>query len=235
MNTEALTPLADQALADSPTYRSAWRAFRAWCQEQNRSALPATSETLLAYLVQRRGAERCAPATLDVVACAVAKVHEAVELPNPASSAVREFIREARRLAPGPRRLKLDELRAVMRACGDDVTGVRDRAMLLCVHHGRLSRIAVVSLDIEHLEQPGLAALRERASEAHLCPARALERWLDMRGNPAAGPLFVSVHASRFGSRLAPGDVYRVLRLRGQAAGVPALTTRVFRRPPAAP
>jgi integrase len=235
MSADARAELVERAVARSPAYRSAWRAFCAWCREHEREALPATPETLLAYITHRYRVERRAPATLDVAAHAIVKVHEAADLPSPASKALRALVLEARRHAPRPTSVELDEVRAVVGACGEDVAGVRDRALLLCVHHGRLSRVGAIGLNVEHLDRPALAALHQRHAEPLLCPALAIERWLAARGNPPQGPLFVSVHADRFGGRLAPGDVYRVLRQRCQAAGIRRLTPLAFRLPPVSP
>ena len=234
MSSAAHAHLAERAVAGSPAYRSAWKAFCAWCQEHERTELPATPETLLAYLAHRYRVERRAAATLDVAAYAIVKAHEAAGLPSPASEALRTLLMEAHRHAPRrPTSIALDDVRAVVGVCGEDVTGLRDRALLLCVHHGRLSRAGAIRLNVEHLDRPALAALHKRHAEPLLCPTLALERWLTARGNPAQGPLFVSVHAGRFGGRLYPGDVYRVLRQRCDAAGIRRLTPLAFRLPPA--
>jgi integrase len=232
MSTDVRVELAERAVAGSPAYRSAWKAFGAWCRAQQRSALPAAPETLLAYVTYRYRVERRAAATLDVAACAVVRAHDAAGLPSPASKALRALVMEARRRAPRRASVELDEVRAVVGACGEDETGLRDRALLLCVHHGRLSRVGAIRLNIEHLNRPVLVALHQRHPEPLLCPVLALERWLAARGNPSQGPLFVSVHAGRFGGRLYPGDVHRVLCQRCDAAGIRRLTVPVFRRSP---
>lgn len=235
MSADAHARLAERAVARSPGYRAAWKAFCAWCREHEQTPLPATPEALLGYITHRYRVERRAATTLDVAVHAIVKAHEGAGLPSPVSPALRDLVWEARLHTPQPMSPHLDEVRAVVRACGEDVTSLRDRAMLLSVHHGRLSRVRVISLDIEHLAQPALAALRQRHSEPLLCPALAIERWLAARGHPEQGPLFVSVHSRRFGGRLHPPDVARVLHQRCDEAGIRRLSARTFRLPPIAP
>jgi integrase len=230
-----LAQVAERALARAPAYRGAWKAFSVWCHAEGRTALPATAEALLAYIAHRYRVEGHAASTLDVVAHAVLRAHEAAGLPSPASRELHALVAEARRRAPQRASVQLDEVRAVAGACGEDAAGLRDRALVLSVHHGGLSRVGATGLDIDHLDRPRLAALRQPHPEPLLCPARALERWLAARGNPPEGPLFVSVHPDRvhglFGPRLAPGDVYRVLRQRCDAAGIRRLGALAFRLP----
>lgn len=221
--------IIDRVVAASPAYRCAWRAFSAWCEARGEPPLPASADTLLAYLTHRRDVEHRAASTLEVAAYAVIKVHTSAGLPSPASPSLRRAIHAARRITPRPTSAARDEVRAIAAACGDDLAGLRDRALLLAIHHARLTRVGAVRLDVDHLDHPALAALRLRDADPLICPAAAVDRWLAARGNPQAGPLFVSVHAPHLGGRLSPVDVYRVLRLRCDAAGVRRLSAPALR------
>jgi site-specific recombinase XerC len=233
-----LAEQAERAIAGSSAYRSAWRLFRGWCRERGLTALPATQETLVTYIAHRHRVEGNVAATLEVALNAVLKAHKAVRLASPTSEALRAIVAEARRHAPRPTSLPLEDVRAVVHACGDDAAGLRDRALLLTIHHGRLSRVRAIRLDVDHLARPELAALRQPHPEPVLCPVVAIERWLAARGNPPSGPLFVSIHGihgPRFGRRLSPGDVHRILCLRCDAAGIRRVRTSAFRLPPLPP
>lgn len=236
MTLQARAELAELAVAGSPAYRSAWKAFQAWCRGAEQLDLPATPATVLAYLGHRFRAEGRAASTLDVAICAIFKAHDAAGLPSPASAELRALVAEARRQAL-PASVDLDQVRAVSGACGEDAAGLRDRALLLAVHHAHLFRVRAVALDVEDLvpnpaEWSELATLRLRHPDALLCPVLALERWLAVRGNPPKGALFVGIHpqrARRFGARLRVQDVNRILEHRGTAAGMDGLTPLAFR------
>ena len=73
---EARTPATRKA------YGSAWRRFRAWCEERKAEALPATSEDVGTYLVERLAQGRT-PSTVNVDAGAISAQHRDAGLPDP--------------------------------------------------------------------------------------------------------------------------------------------------------
>ena len=97
-------------------------------------------------------------------------------------------------------------LREILAPIGDDLPGLRDRALLLVGFAGALRRSELAAIQVEHLE---LATRGFRLTlplskgdrdgkgvtvalplgTTELCPVRALRRWQDAAGI-AAGPLF---------------------------------------------
>lgn len=234
-------------------YEADWAGFRAWCRAEGRTPLPADSHVVAAHL------EALAPthggAALRRRVAAIGFHHRLSELAWDASHpAIRAALRVLGR-GHVPRRPRhrvamptAPELPRLLAACGADLAGLRDRALLLLAAVGGLGRAELVGLDREHVRYtPGslelliargvdgaerddvdraphpaatgtLAVPRGAAPEA--CPARALETWLDVSGC-RFGPVFRKV--DRWGglehARLGTDAVRRILlRRRAEAA-----------------
>jgi integrase len=156
--------------------------------------------------------------------------------------AVRETLRGiARAHGAPPRRaaaLTTREVRRLVAACGTDLAGLRDRALLLLGYAGALRRSELVGVDVEHVgfDATGLrlAVPRSksdpggegqevgvpRGQNRDTCPVRALEAWL--AAALRFGPVFRRV--DRWGGvdahRLHPDAVRQILRRRAAAAGI---------------
>lgn len=131
------------------------------------------------------------------------------------------------------------EIRKLCRACGTDLPGARDRALLLLGFAGALRRSELVALDIEHVTwmRNGLKLLIERSkTDAEVegaeiaiprgqadetCPVAALRTWLKL-SKVSTGPLFRKVN--RGGSvernRLSTDAVRQILLKRAARAGL---------------
>ena len=223
-------------------YRAAWRAFAAWCAEHNYSALPADPLAVADYLAH--AAQHHKASTLGVHVAAIRAAHRAAGHADPtADERARAVLRGIRRVhgqPPAQREpLTLDDLRALARACGDDLPGLRDRALLLVGFAAALRRSEIVALDVEHVringvlritiarsktDQEGQGATKTipRLADAELCPVRALRAWLDAAGI-GSGAIFRSVNRwGKLGRRLSPYDVARIVKRRAEAAGLDA-------------
>jgi len=233
---------ANRASNTLRAYRAAWRAFAAWCEAEGRLALPADPLTVADYLAF--AAQQHKPSTLAVHVAAIRAAHKAAGHPDPtADERVKATLAGIRRVhgqPPAQREpLTLDDLRALVRACGDDLAGLRDRALLLVGFAAALRRSEIVALDVEHIrlngvlritltrsktdqEGQGVAKTIPRLADAELCPVRALRAWLDAAGI-ASGPIFRSVNRwGKVGARLSAYDVARIVKRRAQAAGLDA-------------
>jgi integrase len=157
--------------------------------------------------------------------------------------AIRETLRGiGRKHGSPPRRaaaLTTAEVQKLTRACGDDLAGRRDRALLLMGFAGALRRSELVALDIEHITwtRAGMKLLIERSKtdaegegaeigiprgQANdTCPVTALKAWLDL-SEIHAGPLFRKVN--RGGAvekaRLSADAVRQILLKRAAKAGL---------------
>ena len=125
-------PVADPAPATLKLYAGDWAHFVAWCREQDRPSLPASSDTLAAYLVDiAPGLSRGA---LGRRRSAISTMHRQAGLPTPLLSppthkALRTAAKpKSTRSASPPNAAGL--VRMAVR-CPRDLPGLRDRALLL--------------------------------------------------------------------------------------------------------
>jgi integrase len=122
-------------------YRSRWRAFEDWCLAAGRVPLPATAQTVAAYLSYLATARQLKATTADAHLTAIRTVHRASGHVPPDSLAARKVVvaaqrREARRDGRyGPRRalpVMAGDLPAIVGACDlETAAGLRDRAVVL--------------------------------------------------------------------------------------------------------
>jgi len=126
----------------------------------------------------------------------------------------------------------LDVVRALLDVCGKDVTGLRDRAIILTMLDTGLRVSELCALDVGDVSMTtGLVLVRAgkggkaRATFLGAKSRRELTRYLRMRGD-APGPLFVGIH----GERLTRRAVTSMLRRRAKRAGVKAPSPHSFRR-----
>ena len=127
-------------------------------------------------------------------------------------------------------RLTTAEIKRLVGVCGDDLAGVRDRALRDLGFAGALRRSELVAIDVDHLRSTsggiGLMIPRSKtdasgagaeigimsgADEA-ICPVRALRAWLKL-AEIADGPVLRrGTHARTVGSRrLHPDPVRQIL------------------------
>ena len=203
-------------------YAGAWQAFLAWCTAQDGSpALPVPPKLLVAYvesLPLSLGASG-----LKLRMAAIAKHHAERRLPSPTAY---PMVRAALRRRQGAGQAVSGRLDS----CGDDLAGLRNRALLLLVQVGGLAPADVAGLDRADLrfgegelilslrapeasvEQPGEAVRLTRRRGDPLCPAQALELWLQRSGIRYGGVFrAISVHGT-LEQRLGVVGVRRILR-----------------------
>ena len=179
--------------------------------------LPVSPERVVAYIESLPTS--LGPSGVKLRMAAIAEHHEKRGVASPtAYAAVRAALR--RRQMPGEAVLiQLD-------SCGQDLAGLRNRALLLMVQVGGLAPAKVAGLDREDLhfgdgervlavrpaeQQEQLVRLPRRRGDP-LCPALALERWLQ-RSGISYGPVFraVTVHGT-LERRLGVVSVRRILQ-----------------------
>lgn len=132
--------------------------------------------------------------------------------------------------------LNVDQLKAVIAACdGPLLVDRRDQALILLYADtgARLSEVAVARLDELDLRARTLLIMgkgrRERVLPFGARTARALDRYLRVRGRQpfAEGPwLWLS---GKDGRGMTANGVHQMLKRRGAAAGVPGLHAHMFR------
>ena len=215
---------AYQAASSPHTIRalkSDLEAFDLWCRRSKRVALPATPETVADYLDARAG-QGSKPASLGRYKASIAKIHQLLELkdPTPASlvklrlQAIRRRLGTAQAQArplrfKGPiRNLERDEprglnVRALLESCSDDLSGLRNCALLSVGYDTGLRASELVAIVAENIidaidpEARLLTILRSKGdpegegATAYLSPrsVRALTAWTAAAGIDS-GPVF---------------------------------------------
>lgn len=224
----AASPHSIRALA------SDLEAFDLWCRRVGRASLPATPEIVADYL-DARAEKGSKPASLGRYKASIAKVHQLLELADPTKAplvtlrlaAIRRRIGTAQKQAralrfKGPvKDVERDQarglnIRALLESCGDDLTGLRDRALLSTAYDAGLRASELVSVAVEHLidaidpEARLLAIARHKGdpdgegATAYLSPrsVRAIATWQEAAGI-TSGPLFRRVQVRRYKARAA--------------------------------
>jgi site-specific recombinase XerC len=162
-------------------------------------ALPAAPATVAAFLAA--GAQTLGAGALGRRASAIGSKHRESGLASPVTDpAVKAILRDARRTAM-PRRLPPQRpatLISMAARCPMDLTGLRDRALLLLAAQG-LGRAVLVGLEVEHLRftattveltiESGETRVVRRGVNLTTCPVQALRDWLDS-SDTRFGPVF---------------------------------------------
>jgi site-specific recombinase XerC len=208
---EAATAFARQEKAASTrkAYRSDFALFRAWCLAKGVPALPASPESVAAYLAHEAAAGRAA-STITRRCAAIRYAHRLADLDPPThSEKVRATLRGIRRtIGAAPARkapVLADTARAMALSVPDGLKGLRDRALLLLGFAGAFRRSELVALDVADLEetdeglrvtirqsktdQEGHGQVIAIARGSSTCPVKAIKAWLEASGI-TEGPLF---------------------------------------------
>ncbi|MBV8912141.1 MAG: hypothetical protein JOZ05_03745 [Acetobacteraceae bacterium] len=179
-------------------YAADWVRFAEYCASVGARALPALPVTVAAFLAAPGPGRAARTRRL----AAIDHRHRQHGLPCPGDDpGVRAALRAARRAAvrrPRPPPPSPTALRHMALRCPRDLTGLRDRALLLLLALG-LSRRDIVGFQTERLrwEEDGVrdaggSLWLPRLPRHDLCPARALEDWLRASAT-RYGPVFRKV------------------------------------------
>lgn len=231
--------------------RADWNDFVAFCRTHQFQPLPATSEVIALYLADR--ASSLVPQTLTRRLTSITLAHRAAGFTgiSPASTKqlvvgkVLRGIRRSKEVAQhGKDPLLADQMRALVRACPEDLQGVRDRALLLVGFAGAFRRSELVAIHFPDLswtnsglviyvrrsktdqEGVGRRVAIPRGAHPETCPVSALERWI-AQAHITSGPLFRGVRQNgRIRARgMHPSTVAYVIKRAARRAG---LDDRVF-------
>jgi len=122
-------PVADPALSTRKLYVGDWAGFVAWCRVQHRAPLPATGETLAAYLLAV--APTLSRSALGRRRAAIGAMHREANLPGPRLDAAN---RKALRNASKARGCGIHKtaptvatLAQIAARCPRDLAGLQDR------------------------------------------------------------------------------------------------------------
>ncbi len=220
------------------------RAFEAWCEGEGRTALPATPETVAAYVAAIF--PRMATSSVKTRLAFIRKVHQLMRWPDPTRSMdVKTAFRRGLRAHGAPQKQAVgmsaairDRLRA---ACPDTLLGLRDRAMISLGYDTLCRRFELVALRAEDLVvlADGTACLRVRRTKGSPHEGNQLafvsrqgladlQAWLSASG-VVRGPILRPVYGRVvIGREMAPRAVNRCLAVAAAAAGLePELLARL--------
>ena len=227
-------------------YRAAVRAWCAWCARHDLPALPAQGSDVAAFLAGERG-RRLAPNTIEL--------RRAARCPVPTddvcvSETVAGIRRDAAHSGEIPRKkvaATATIVRRLLAPIGNDLRGLRDRALILVGFAGALRRSELAAIRADHLEatdrgirltlpqtkgeQTTAVTVPLPYGDTELCPVRALALWQEAAGI-SAGPVFRRIwlppHQGpgappplpRIGSAaITPQTVAQIIQVRAVAAG----------------
>ncbi len=216
--------------------------YKAWCEKHEFTPMPATPEIVGAYLAA--AGEGYAIPTLRRRVAAIARACGLAGQPlDTKHPAIRETLRGIGRKdgTPATRSAPLTnpEIKKLCRACGLDLSGLRDKALFLTGFAGAMRRSELVGLDVGHVTWTagGLKLLIERSKtdaggegaeiaiprgrSEETCPVASLMRWL-AAAEITAGPLFRKVNrgGNVEAARLTPDGVRHILLKRANVAGI---------------
>jgi site-specific recombinase XerD len=222
---------ASKAKATQEAYGSDFRIFESWCRPRGLSALPATAESLCAFLADQATLGKRA-STLGRRLAAVRYFHRAAGYETPTSDekvkAVLSGIRRTIGAAPVRKRAATADIVIAMSPTATSLRALRNRAIILLGFAGAFRRSELVALNVDDLEETAEGMLvtlhRSKTDQEGLgrrvaiprgeiaCPVAALRAWLDAAGI-TEGAIFRRIFNKRAQRvterRLAPRNVRR--------------------------
>jgi site-specific recombinase XerD len=205
--------LAEKAEATRRAYRTDFRAFQTYCEGRDLASMPASPETIAAYLAALAG-KGLRPATIDRAIAAIRYAHRLAGVDSPTSAeAVRATMRGIRRTVGAAKVQKAAAtsayLLAMLAACPETLRGKRDRALLCLGFAGAFRRSELVALNVEDLavKPSGLEVIirsskTDQAGEgqviaipygARIRPVEAVQVWLAAAAI-TNGPIFRAIN-----------------------------------------
>ena len=139
-------------------YAIDWRIFSEWCSLNNVCPLPASPETIFLFLTDQTINHKIAPATLVRRLAAIRLRHSSSELQSPTKHhLVRRIMQGIRRKSTHVIKKKsaatVDRIEQIISYCPDNITGLRDKALLILGFAGAFRRSELVSLKVEDIEK----------------------------------------------------------------------------------
>jgi integrase len=224
-------------------YRSSFADYAAWCQQLGLKPLSADPQLIgmyLAGLPERQFKYATIRMRLSAIAAAHRAAGLALDLKDPRIARVMEGIaRSVGTRTVGSKPVLADELANMLRALPPTPIGARDRALLIIGFGAAMRRTELVALDLDDVTVTdiGLKVLIRfsktdqvgageevgihRSSDGRLCPVKAIESWLELRGRQP-GPLFQQM--TRTGNvrpvRLSDRGVVRAVKSAALAIGL---------------
>jgi site-specific recombinase XerD len=265
---DAAMDYIQHALAENTrkSYESDWRHFNQYCRERNLRSLPAEPETVANYISELakgtadESGKKRKTSTIQRKIISIRRFHDLwlayqrnvakeqgvvfQEILNPANSvAVKETWKGIQR-KEGQRVTKkrpatAEIVTAICKEIGNDLQGIRDRAILTLGYAGAFRRSELSALDVEDLEEAsnglwitirqsktdqtkkGERILIQYGQSKNTCPIRCLFSWLEA-ANIQSGAIFRRIDPSRkevWPHRLSPQSIKDAIKRVAKKAG----------------
>ena len=219
------------------------KAFGEWCRQHQAVPLPATADTVAAYVDDIADNPDRKAAGIRQAVWAVAARHRLAGQSDPTKAqVVRDALKRMARRPEGSEQrqaapIRAYEVRRVLETAGTRLIDLRNVALLLIMRDMLARRSEVIALNHHDiiLDADGSAIARVRRSKTdqtgqgadlYLSPQTVtyLRRWLAASAI-SAGPIFRTVGKSgALGERMQAAEVSRVVKRLTAAAGLPAAT-----------
>lgn len=216
--------------------------FEAWCSEIERTALPASEDTVSLYLTGMLVNGKKV-STVRRHASAVAYQHRSRGLESPVTREIRLLLGNAKRLRCEPlhqmRAISVEELRTMVAALDLDPRpeAIRNSAMLTLGFSSALRRSNLVGLELADLEFTAegliLQIRHEKqhsgtprrigillGSSALTCPVVRLRAWLDFRGVAEGTAVFTHTRPGSHRRGLRGDSYWRIVKQSMERAGL---------------
>ena len=226
---------ASSSEATLRAYKSDLAHFKKWG-----GSIPSSPEQVANYLSEYAGVLSVSTQVRRLAA--LSKIHEVKKFDNPTKSELVRItmkgIKRTHGIAPSQKApLTKERLIKVLDSCGDDIRGIRDRALLLIGFAGALRRSELVALDRSHVEfvPEGIIITVARSktdqqgqgrrigvpyAQGCNCPVKSLIAYLE-EAEIREGPLFRSMDDYRLGqSRLSTHGVAYIIKHRTKECGL---------------
>jgi len=190
-------------------YRSNFKAFIKYCDENNTSALPASSEIVASYI--KKLSSYLKSSSIKIAVASIAALHNLNSINDPVQTPVvriemRRMYRTLGRHAKQAYGINKGLLEKMVAATDNSLRGVRDRAILLVAYDSLCRRSELVSLEFEDLvigSNDGSLKLKLRKSKTdphgvgkHLYLSdnaqKALKDWID-KSKIFSGKIFSAI------------------------------------------
>ncbi|CAM8399705.1 XerD Site-specific recombinase XerD [Candidatus Methylopumilus universalis] len=152
-------------------YKSNFENFIKFCDENNTSALPASSEIIASYI--KKLSSHLKSSSIKIAVASIAALHNLNSLSDPTQTPdvkieMRRMYRTLGRYAKQAYGVNKDLLDKMVAATDDSLRGVRDKAILLVAYDSLCRRSEIVSLEYEDLmidDKDGSVKLKLRKSK----------------------------------------------------------------------
>jgi site-specific recombinase XerD len=231
---------AEKALSTRKAYGTDYRIFKGYCDGKDVSSLPASAETVAAFLAAQSGSGTKS-STIGRRVAAIRYAHKLAGVPTPTDAeAVKATVRGIRRTHTVAKVRKSPavsvKVLAMVATAPDSLTGMRDSAALLLGFAGAFRRSELVALDVADIAETEAGLLvtirhSKNDQEGHgetiaiargdrACPVKALLAWLEAAGIEN-GPIFRPINKSGVvgSSRLTDRSVANIVKTYAERAG----------------